>query len=58
MDLEAYTTVSEPGRAIENHVFYDFFFFAYSPYLEMRLDSMSKVICLSGIENKTSIQVA
>lgn len=35
-----------------------FFFFAYSPYWEMRLDSMSKVTYLSGIESKTSIQVA
>lgn len=45
MDLEAYPTVSEQGRAIENHVFYDFFFFCIFPLLrdEIRLHVQSYI---------------
>lgn len=44
MDLEAYPTVSEQGRAIENHVFYDFFFCIF-PLLrdEIRLHVQSYI---------------
>lgn len=46
MDLEAYPTVSEQGRAIENHVFYLFiYFFCIFPLLrdEIRLHVQSYI---------------